>query len=403
MSFTIPLNLVIVAILCWLSALSVGARINPQRFLSYVVIVVIGGVSLLMSGGPSSEFLGSVASWVVVVVLYVILFIETPCGLRLGQRYFEGARVAILLGACLAVAQFVIQNQTSLYFDPVDLFPDQFKLPGFNSHYAVFMQDGSGVISGIKPNGIIFLEPSFLSLYCGIGLSYELVLFVERSPDRGKSILVRTGRPLLLFLGAAVSASASGILVLVLAMVYAIFIYRRQLSRMLQIGLSAALLGFVGVFDLVLGKATEGVEGGTSTALRLVMPYQLLPPFVLERPLLGWSPGGASYVVDSIGVQGLQAPTPLKMALDYGIPATLLMVIVVWAILKHSTAPRVLIVAIVGAWLIPAEALLNPALASLALFCLGQWHGYEQSKEDVSTGHSDSPDDVEIAKKDVKS
>lgn len=378
-SYSMPANLVLVVILTIL--VFQKQSISSKLLLSYLAFCFLGGLSLLISWRASAEYSGSAASWAVVIVLYAQVILEPASQGRGGERvvwglgkpFFAGVYLAILVGSLLGVVQFLIQDLYGRYIDPLSSLPTRYLVTGFNSHYSVYAPGGSGLITGLKPNGMIFLEPSFLSLYCGIGLAYLLGVFLELTSADGRVLGLRIWSLAVLIGGLAVSASASGVLVIGLAFVAGFMAHKRQMGRLfLVLAVSVALI-LSGVLDLVVAKAGEGVSGETSTALRLVLPYRVLPPSIGERLLLGWGPGGASHIVDSIGMAGLQAPTLMKVAIDYGVPALLLLSACVAIHIARSEAPTSLKVSVLAAWLLPGEALLNPALASLLIVGVGQW------------------------------
>ncbi|MDQ0118073.1 hypothetical protein J2T22_001250 [Pseudarthrobacter defluvii] len=321
----------------------------------------------------------SVTSLLLLVGSYILIILRgaSEPSLHLGQQFFAGAVTGIKMGGLLGIAQYFVQKMGSGFFDPLLLVSKQWLVAGFNSYYD--LEYSGGQKGEYKPNGIIFLEPSFLSLYCAIGLVFIVGKIFQPDPD-GKAIQTRTRErrrnavwAIVLVAAIAVSASTSGLVVLGVALLPLLFTVKRNRLMLLTAGLLTAVGAGMGFFSDLIAKANEGFTGNTSTALRLTLPYELLSPYWLERPLIGWGPGSASEAIRNVGVPGLQATTIMKVLIEYGLLGALVVALIAFAALSTSRAPLALRAAVFAAWLIPSDNLLNSTLVLLMLVALPNW------------------------------
>jgi O-antigen ligase len=268
----------------------------------------------------------------------------------------------------LAIVQFTLQRFGAGFFDPLQSFPPQFLISGYNTYYSLRYQGGIGEF---KPNGVIFLEPSLLSLYSVLGLILVLGRLFGRI--EGGSLRSNVIWAIVLAGGLAVSASTSGVLVLAAAAIPMILAVRK--NRALVVLLLAALLAALGAgaFNTVIAKANEGFTGTTSSALRLTLPYEILGPVWQQHPWFGWGPGAAVKFIEDANILGLQASTLMKLLVEYGLVGAVVLTIIVVYSLWRSGAPLYVSFGIFAAWLLPAEALLNSTLVLMMLFALPHW------------------------------
>jgi hypothetical protein len=252
--------------------------------------------------------------------------------------------------------------------------PEWLSAEGFNSYYPLAW--GS---TQYKPNGVIFLEPSLLSLLPAIAIVYTLSRTFGAGPSRIREIVWLIP----LSLGIAISASASGLVVLLPCTLVLLVGIRKNGSVAVALALLALLASFAGIFDSVIEKAGEGVSGQTSTGLRLVYPYQALAPAWLERPLFGHGSGAVTEYVAESGLVALQASTLMKALVEYGAVGTAVIGAVLVRLMMASQAPAAVKVAGVCAWLLPADNLVSPVLVGLMLFALPQWPCFDGALRDA--------------------
>lgn len=362
--------LVLVIIVLW-QLFSSKARIEPVGVALFILLAVAASLALILAPNPTYV---SSTSFLLFLATYSLVLVRgrTPKGtdgsIGVGQMVFSGAAAAAKFGSLLAILQFVIQRLGAGFFDPLQSFPPQFLISGFNTYWSLRYQGGVGEY---KPNGVIFLEPSLLSLYSVLGLIFVLGRLFGKI--EGGSRRSNVFWAVVLAGGLAVSASSSGILVLAIAAAPMILSIRR--NRALVIALFVALLAALtaGAFNSVIEKANEGFTGRTSSALRLTLPYEVLAPAWQQQPWLGWGPGAAVKFIERANILGLQASTLMKLLVEYGLIGALVLTAVVAYCLWRSGAPLYVSFGIFAAWLLPAEALLNSTLVLLMLFCLPHW------------------------------
>lgn len=175
---------------------------------------------------------------------------------------------------------------------------------------------------------------------------------------------------MILLLGLSLSISTTGLPILALGM---LGLARRVVSniRLMSFIVLAGLVGGAsGLFSGVLAKAGEGTGENTSTGLRLTLPYELLGSRVDEAPFFGHGPGSATGMLEVLKITGLQVPTVLKAALEYGLVGAVLFAVSLALMVTLSRPPVSLTLAFAGAWLIPAGALLSAPIVALLFFAL---------------------------------
>ena len=327
--------------------------------------------SVTNSGQTSTSLL------IFLAVYLPLLLLPGRDGLRgAGNVLWSGIFSAIKVGCVLALVQVVTQLAGLGFWDPLYHLPSSVQTEGFNAHYpTTYINYAFGL--DFKPNGMIFLEPSFLSLFSSIGLVWIAhdTFAASRPSIPPRRALMWT---MVLAAGLATSISASGIPVLAFgALPLVLKVLRRPVYLMAMVALAAAAY-FNGLFDPLIRKATEGTGSNTSTGLRIVAPYKLLPPYWYERFVFGHGPGTAEGIINHIGVQSLSATTVMKLALEYGlIGVAALACGLALTLTRVGQAPPSLILAALAAWLIPSEALLNSMLAAWLFFVLPHWDGDE--------------------------
>lgn len=359
------------------------ARLSPAGLVLWLLLIMSGGLSAL----AAPDF--SLPSFVLLLATYVVILVGGNDRTEgLGGAFFLGVVRAVKLGAALGVAQWLFQRAGLGFFDPISLLPSEVLRTGFNTHYD--LQYAGGVKGEFKPNGVLFLEPSLLSLFTAIALVY-CIWEVLRKGSAGDGVK-RWVWIFVLGAGFAVSASASGVVVLAAAAVPLLVRSVRRIGVLIALIAVSVIALQIGIFDAVLGKAQENLlNPNTSAALRLWLPYELLTPYWLQSPFIGSGPGSASIAIDELGRAGLQASTTMKILVEYGLlGATVIGGILVRAIWA-TRAPTALVFAIFAAWLIPAEALLNSTLVLMLAFAVPQWGRSRQENEPLPAKRARRP------------
>jgi hypothetical protein len=379
----VQFSTVIMLIVIGLLIITARLRASLTNILLLVALVISAYLSFLLAPAPAS--ITSLLLFLSSYALVIFRGLEVP-GIRIGERLFSGTVVAVKVGALLGVAQFFCQKVGLGYFDPIQNIGSQWLVSGFNSYYD--LEFSGGRKGEYKPNGILFLEPSFLSLYSAVALVYVFVKIFQLRHDNDvkaqhtKELRGNIFWATVLIVSIAVSSSTSGLVVLGLALIPLLLAVRRNRAILIFILALAFIAAAMGLFSSLIAKAGEGFSGNTSTALRLTRPYELLTPFWLERPFVGWGPGSAAEAVRQISVPGLQATTAMKALVEYGLAGSLILSIIVLAILYTSTAPLPVRIAILAAWLIPGDNLLNSTLVLMLLLMMPNWDYSIMEKQD---------------------
>ena len=272
LSFTV---IVLVMVVVW-QVFSAKARIEPASIALFLALTIVASLAMIFAPNPTYV---SLTSFFLFVTTYSVVLVrgrgsQGDTGtVGVGQLFLSGATGAAKFGALLGVLQFALQRLGAGFFDPLQSFPPQFLISGYNTYWSLRFQGGVGEY---KPNGIIFLEPALLSLYSVLGLILVLGRLFGRI--EGGTRRSNVFWAIVLAGGLAVSASTSGVLVLAAAAVPMILSIRK--NRILVIVLFVALLTALGAgaFNSVIAKASEGFSGRTSSALRLRFPMRYSRP-----------------------------------------------------------------------------------------------------------------------------
>lgn len=222
---------------------------------------------------------------------------------------------AMALVALLAVAQMAAQLAGLGYPDPLSSLPAGLLVENFNTTYPIVY--GSAIL---KSNGMVMLEPSFLSQYLALA---GVAAVMTRAP------LWR-----LALYGAALAASVSGT-GFVLAFGGLAVLLVRAPGR-LRPGLVWPALGLVAVMlatplgAVLAERRSELSEGGSSAALRFLTPYQEVAEGLEADPdryLTGAGAGASDRVLESgrdrAGLAVVYPSLP-KLVFEYGLVAGLL-------------------------------------------------------------------------------
>lgn len=234
-----------------------------------------------------------------------------------------------------------------------DLFPKQFQVIGFST--TVPISWGNPIH---KSNAWLALEPSFVSFTLGAALLAGLV-----AGHRWWVLVVN-------LLGVFSSFAGSGLALIVMAAGLAILLghARRYAVPMVAGALMAGLASFTALGPVVFGRVGEVGAGQSSTALRATLPYEVLVPEFfrhLSGVFLGYGAGSSRRIIDGASMLGLLVPTPAKLIFDYGLPAGLLLLAVVFAAHWRSPAPMIALPILVS--LLVLQAVTQPMITVLLL------------------------------------
>ena len=344
--------LVVVALLVW-DLIMTRLRLAADRVLIYLSFVIVGCIATGLSTGQNLLSLAQVALLVL------------PASLCLGQAFWPqagwgqsanlgNAGRSFLLGivsvtVCasgVAVVQSAFSAAGVGYFDPVGLLPSRFLVEGFNTAYPVVWGGG-----WLKANGGFFLEPSVLSLYCGLSL-VALLAFWDGYTRRRAWVCT-----ILLLAGMATSVAVSGLIVLPI-LIWQVGRRRFGVGRVVVVSLVLlALIGSVPVVRQFAEKAAvDPTLASTSAGLRLYVPYAELLPHAWAHPVVGAGSGYARQIVESQLVVST-TPTLVKLLIDFGVLGAALFAALVLSLCVAARLPGVIKVALVVALVVPTDAL----------------------------------------------
>ena len=285
------------------------SRIRLPLFLLLCALALLGMayrqvVPGLFQTGATWQSLGQF----LVLTSFATLSFAEPVPEREFMRRVTGV---LSLVAVAGIAQFAAQFAGLRLFSFRGLVPASLLFEdGYNPQIPV----GFGNL--FKSNGFFLLEPSVFSQFMAFGLILEV-------------LVLRRPRVLALFAaGLMLSMAGTGWIVLAGFVVSAVFSMGRR--GILISLLTLALVGLLAGGAVVLAPDAAGaftsrldeiVRPGTSGHLRFVTPFWLLDDVLTAEPsaaLLGIGSGGSERVVRSYDYT---VNTPVKIALDYGLPA----------------------------------------------------------------------------------
>ncbi|WP_347059034.1 hypothetical protein ABC795_01440 [Blastococcus sp. HT6-30] len=323
----IPLMVPVVLLLLAAGLRSGEFRIAPARLPALALIWGTAGVctlvQLALGGAPSIFSLG------LVVALYAMVAVTANLGPEAVDRVHRVYLRLMTVFAGVSVAQMVIQYLGVAYRDYLSLIvPDILLLDFYNTGDPIAYGD-----SLYRSNGVLFLEPSFLSMF--LGLAVALALY------RGSGWLQVS----VLLVGMVPPLAGSGFVVLLPAVVaLALTGYRRNLLTALPAGILAVLVAtLTPLGERYLERSTEATNPETSSSFRLVQPYTaLLPPsFDDEIPAaIGHGAGTADNYLISEGLGAITQPLMPKVLYEYGILGVLGILVVLLFLLLVGVRAR---------------------------------------------------------------
>jgi hypothetical protein len=336
----------------------------------YVLLIAVAVTSFRVN--LDSAIPVSITSLLFLATIYSVVVVlpnaqNRDSAVNIGRSFFSGVTLAAALGAILALVQAASQWLQRGYPDPIAALPQTFQLQGYHSHYTT-QWIPRNLNLPVKPNGMIFLEPSFLSLYASIALVIALHRLLH-----GDRKLVLLPLIAILFVGICISLSTSGLPCLAIGLVFMIREIIRRLFLVLAL-VGVLVAGLVsGLLDGVIAKALEGFGANTSSGLRISEPYKYLPNYWLDKPIFGNGPGSVTRIIEASGLLQLQSPAILRMLVEYGIAGFVIWALIVCLAIITSRAPWSIRIAVLAAYLIPTEGILSPVVVALILIGIPLW------------------------------
>ncbi|MFC3686818.1 hypothetical protein [Aquipuribacter hungaricus] len=373
----VPLTLVLCLALLAVGAVTGRLVLDRTRTRLYVAamstLVLLTVVALLRGLSPS------LTSLVLLLLLYAVVAVR-PARLDRAavDRLLDAYTTLMVVVALVCLAQSATQYAGVPYRDWLSVVvPSELLVQGYNTGDP--LSYGSDIV---RVNGVLFLEPSFVSYFLGLAGVVAL--------HRGRSTVVVA----LLLLGLVPTLAGNGVVTLVLgvAVLAAGPARRRLLVLVVPVLLAVVVAAVTPVGERFLTRLTEVGNEGSSLSLRLVEPYErLLPSWALDPAavLLGYG-AGAGTDATAAGTAGLLSPALPKLLLEYGGPGTVVFLLfLLWSLVAGGGA-RPWAPALLVSYLVLNAALLQVTLALttvLFLHLLRPWDGQggaEAPEDDAS-------------------
>lgn len=307
---------------------------SPPRLAAYLALCLLVLLGMVMRQVAPSRFLVEPSLLSVVQFLILTSFATLSFARPLPEGVFVRRVTAVLAMAAVAgIAQFALQSVGLGLFSFRGLVPQSLLFEdGYN------LQIPIGVGGLYKSNGFFMLEPSVFSQFMALALVLEF-------------LTLRRIRLLGLFAaGLLLSVAGTGWIVLASFLASAAFSMGRR--GIVLSGLLASVLAIIGVAATVLApdvsaafaaRLDEVTRPATSGHLRFVTPFWLLDDVFRLEPAAALAGIGAGvserlnlpyeYVVN----------TPIKIAVEFGVPA-LLAYLAVLAAGRRTPTQRALLI-----------------------------------------------------------
>ncbi len=322
---TVPLCLAVVA-----HGLSTNQLRLDRVRVSLFVIAMAGLVAVTVIAGVNRQS-PSAMSLLMVAAIYLLLLVEAPkLTTREFNRVLDVFVVVMRWSSVLGLLQLAVQYAGvpgGDWLAPV--VPADFLVQGYNSGDP--LEYGSPII---RVNGLIFLEPSFLSFF--LGLAAVVALW------RGKGVLTVS----LLLLGIIPTSAGNGVVVFGLGLAAISLSSRRGRLRMLVVPMAATLaLAVATPFgNRFVSRTAEFGQSDASANLRIVEPYVRFFDLWLENAqamVWGYGAGNSSGILNASQTDGLLTPILPKLVLEYGLFATVgFLLFLMWALFAgHGHGP----------------------------------------------------------------
>ena len=290
---------------------------HRPRLLIYIGIVLmscLGAISLALGHPPFNAQVSFPSYFQFLGITAFPIFVSTQ---RVDEEsFFRLVNSFIIAIAICGIVQFGAQFAGVQVFSFEDYVPKSLL---FESGYNLKIDFGIGSL--LKSNGFFLVEPSVMSQFMAMGIIIEVLYF------RRVIWLIVLGLALVL------AESGTGILVLA-AFVVAVALrlgLRGVLLAVFMLLFAVVLAGIVSlavpeVADIAQGRLGEFSTQGTSGHNRFVAPFWILSDVIREYPQVNLFGMGAGTSQNLTVPYDYSMNTPIKIWLEYGIPALVLYV-----------------------------------------------------------------------------
>lgn len=277
--------------------------------------------------------------------------------------------------AVAGVVQFGLQYVGGLgLVDPFGPAPDGFVV---THHYYNKLYFGSKLY---KSTGMFFAEPSFFSRQLALAIILEVAFFGARF------------RYMVVYLlGILLAFSGTGPLMLLIAAPFFVHRLRIPVSRLLAGAFATVAIAAVvvasGWADVYLRRLSEFDRPGASGTIRFIAPWEVMRQLdSTEVWLFGTGAGSVDALIDEgyVTAQGTRAEqvhanTPLKMVVEYGLPAAILFLAFIFAMLRRSRTPALLAAPLALAYLLLTGGVLQANTVAL-LLAFGELYRFREDE-----------------------
>lgn len=343
---------VVAAAMVW----SGQARVSPAGALLVAAVLLVATLSLLVNQNfaPWRRQV-SFNSWALLVVLYLpfALMVRPGADNRAMWLWLARAHLGVMVFVTVCgIAQYALQfvYRPAWLIDFTPLIPAPIRGSGLYN-------TANAMSTGFKSNGFFLREPSTFSAYTAFALLLEWSLF------RRKWVLAVFGMGLML------SYSGSGIMVLLVAMMFPLgfnTVLRAAAAALVAVAVYL-LLGGVLNLDYTLGRVHEFGSDRSSAYCRFILPGATALQSIDDQPwvsLLGHGPGTMQKLTASCET------TFGKILFEYGLLGSLALLALLVHAVRRPWIPLRLRAGLLLFWLVLGGHLLGPdALLIIFLLC----------------------------------
>jgi hypothetical protein len=340
------------------AALSGALVLSRRRVALYAACITLALASLLVNANFARVDRSSLSSYLLLVVMYLpFIFTLSPergrPSARWALRHFSDIA---LLCAAAGIAQFFAQFVVHADW-----------LFNFSAYLPPFLRGPEGyntvipVGSWFKSNGFFFREPS--------GFSFIMALALVVEWELGKR-WVRIGAFALALL---LTYSGTGILALLIAMLFPLGWRTLQRFLLLALGGAALLLAFGDALNLsfTLDRVQEFGSERSSAYIRYIAPMRMVADTLGVESWTAWLGQGPGAIFRQTLGYEFHDPTWAKLLVEYGLLGSVAFIALFGSVLLGSGLSSPVRVALFAYWLGMGGHLLSPEVNFMALLLAG--------------------------------
>ncbi len=291
----------------------------PSRLVLYFATVVtsIGSTAIF----ADTYSVNSLALFVVLYLPMIVTFTTSQANYHRCMEFLSRLMVAV---CGIVIAQHVSQVVFSWQVWPNlnKLLPPNFLIQNFN-----YVQPIVWGMRYMKPNGIFFLEVSFLSQYIALALAVEIAIF--KRPWR------------LMLFSAVLLSTFAGTGLLLMLLTIPVLIGRTRIRSMTTVILMLCIVAYasykLGWFDLVSHRLDEFNKAGRSANMRFIEPLNRLIA-AADRPGALLHGIGAGQIEKTFGYQWWPIT---KAVVEYGfLPGLIFYTFFLYTLFDHPPSRR---------------------------------------------------------------